>query len=323
MLRAVCCPGLHSTLELPSTQTGAARAARTCRDLAPTVKERLQAVQRLFWLLLALSVGLLIADATGGNNGPKMEALAELQGFAGQFDQASLEASLLEHARAQGRLPLADVAKDIAEAPGVPELTAANAVIEPHADLDLSTLEALSARGEPSQTKLGVPDTKDLAGGLAFLLARGGVSDPQTLQAVELENAKVGKDDLLTFRKTEQARRKLVDVRKEHARAERRFERLTELLKNRRKWKANWRVLKRTDDKRLEAQAERDALQAQLTTASDAYQALAERAGRSSLCKASRKPTWRWRMRRSKVVKKRASCSCPSRWRRALCPYLH
>ncbi|MGW8283274.1 MAG: hypothetical protein ACWGON_08240 [Gemmatimonadota bacterium] len=62
-----------------------------------------------------------------------MRALVELTQFSDNFDQQALEHTLLEHARAQGRLSLSQLAAQVSEAPGVktppgPETTDSPAV---------------------------------------------------------------------------------------------------------------------------------------------------------------------------------------------------
>ncbi|MDD9969523.1 MAG: hypothetical protein OXR73_24980 [Myxococcales bacterium] len=243
------------------------------------MKERLQAVQRLFWVLLIVSLGLIGASATGGDNGATMRALVELTQFAGSFDQETLENTLLEHARAQGRLSLAELAAQASEAPGVPDLTAdANAPIDPYANVTLTTLGSIARHRVPTPVQLGIPDMDGLKTGLAFFLARKASRGAAELVSLTLVSGAATKDDLTTLQDTEKARRKLAQVRREHATAEENFERLEKLLQARRKWRAHWKVLKKTNDRRMEALRERNARKAELSAAKDKYQALAKKA---------------------------------------------
>ena len=216
---------------------------------------------------------------TGGDNGATMRALVELTQFAGSFDQEALESNLLEHARAQGRLSLAQLAAQTSEAPGVPDLTAdQNAWIEPYANVSLTTLGAIAKHRSPTPVKLGVPEVKSLQTGLAFFLARKAGSGPAQLVSIKLVSGRATDQDVKTLEDTEAARRKLAEVRRTHTIAEKEYERLETLLETRRKWKAHWKVLKKTNEKRMEALRERNTRKADLSDALDSYQALAKKA---------------------------------------------
>src|SRR3954468_10195212 len=106
------------------------------------MKARLNAVQRALWALVFASLILLVLAFPRGHNRKYSVALDELTAFEQAFKQSELEKSLLDYARAQGALALADVQRAIG-GPLVPkvQLAAAGAPIQPLAEIQLATLQ--------------------------------------------------------------------------------------------------------------------------------------------------------------------------------------
>ena len=112
--------------------------ARGLRRQVTPMQARLSAVQRALIVLLVAALAVAIVARPAPTNGRVRRALAELEQFEAQFDRASVERSLLAHARAQGQRPLSELAA-ATSGKHVPSLTAAAGSVEPLASIQVAT----------------------------------------------------------------------------------------------------------------------------------------------------------------------------------------
>ena len=108
--------------------------------------ERIKAVQRMFWALLAAGVIVALVGLPIGDDGDTMDALAELTAFQKKFDRPALERALLARASAQGVVRLEDVARGVT-GKGAPKVSAAAGAepVQPSAGVALGSLSQINA----------------------------------------------------------------------------------------------------------------------------------------------------------------------------------
>jgi hypothetical protein len=244
------------------------------------VAERIKAVQRMFWSLVA--VGLLVAllGVPVGNDAATMDALNELTAFEANFDRAGLERDLLARARAQGAVPLAAVASKVA-GKGVPKLRAAASAqpVQPSAGLALATLGQVNALGRPGSTlDIGTASASAVGQSIAWRLSRQEGLGPQELLSVALTDTRCSDADLARERDVVQARATALESSSAAAIAAKRHEDAEQLTELRKKWKAPWKSILKANEKRLEALAVSEKAQATLQQDQQRYEALAKQA---------------------------------------------
>lgn len=239
------------------------------------MREHIRAAQRLWFLVVALS-GLLTAIAIYGMGDAAIHAaVEELTAFESRFDSDAVSASLSETARAQGVLPLQELAKHIT-GPGVPDTSAAGGQVAPMGLVKVQTIDqalALSAGGTVELTRV---DPALLGKALAFRLARAGIAESVVLTRVALSGTGVTPDDAAKLIVAESRRKRSLRSRRELNAATAVRDRLIELYKLRVKWKAHRRVLRKTREKLAKAKAARNEAHATWKTDFDAYQSAAE-----------------------------------------------
>jgi hypothetical protein len=243
------------------------------------VKARIEAVQRVFWAIVASSVVVILLGLPVGDDASTMDVLDELEQFRDGFDRAALEKNLLDHARLQGMVTPRDALKHVT-AVGVPEIALAPdiAPIEPRAALELASLQQVLALSKPgATTPIAMPDAKAIGVSLGWRLARKG-GDGFVLHALSLDEGQASAEAVRREREVADARETLRGTRKAFGEAEARHEKAHELWKNRRKWKASWKSILRANKKRVEAKEAMDSAHDAWTHARERYQKLADAA---------------------------------------------
>ncbi len=244
------------------------------------MKERIEAVSRMFWATVIAALVVIPIGIPIGDNRATMAALEELEGFRSGFPREKLEDSLLAHAAQQGLVQPARAAAK-AGGKGVPALTVSSGAkpIQPRAALELATLASVEALNQPGATlEIASPDAASIGTALGWRLARRGGSGYE-LVALELTRASAKPEEVAREQQAAKARLALIDANAALKQATAKHESATELWEARRKWKATWKAIGRANKKRLEtrevmvkADAERDARRA-------AYDKLAKAAG--------------------------------------------
>jgi hypothetical protein len=158
------------------------------------MQARLSAVQQTLIVvtIVAFVIAALVHPAP--DNADYRRALAELTSLQQRFDRPRVEAALLEHAKAQGRQPLAQLTQQIsALRPISVQLAASAPQIEPIAELKLPTLADIDRYAQPGATlPLRIADLSSVASSLSWRLTRDAPKDtPITLHGAQLRAAAV------------------------------------------------------------------------------------------------------------------------------------
>jgi hypothetical protein len=242
------------------------------------VKERIKAVQRVFYALLIVDLVVIALGIPMRGDGATLDVLDEVSQFDAGFDRAQLEKTLLTHAQGQGLVPIAAVAS-AAAADGVPAVRAAENAkpIAPRAALALATLGDVQAlTGKDASLALGVPSAEAIGLALAWRLSRRTGAQGFELTGIEVTQQGCSADDLQLERDVTAARlvrlsaqRELDAATKTHAEAE-------ALWEARRKWKAPWKSILKANEKRVETLGIMNKAQKALNVADKRYESLAK-----------------------------------------------
>jgi len=251
------------------------------------VKQRIEAVQRVYWAVLGLSLALILIGLPVGNDGETMAVLDELTAFNKAFDTSrnAIEQSLLTHAKGTGAVALADVQGAIG-GDGLPKVSVAEgaAPIEPLAAIDLSTLSKIQALSEADASlNIGSARAQEIGEALSWRIARAverneKPNDPLTLNGLTLSLRQLAEADVVRELEAAQTRRHLRKAEKTLVDKQATFKRLDELYESRKKWRATWKVLQRTNEERMEAKAALDAAQKSRDDLAAQYEDLAKKA---------------------------------------------
>jgi hypothetical protein len=242
---------------------------------------RLQAVQRALWALIIASIVLAVLSFPRGNNRAYTAALDELTAFEQAFKQAKFEQSLLDYARAQGTVQLAEVQKLIG-GPQIPkvQLSAAAAPIVPLAEIHLRTLGEVVEHSQPDSTlDVGSLTPPPLASAIAWRLARLTPAPPKyELASVVLEPSKYDPMDIQLETQVASSRVEALTAEKAAADAERKLNISEEVFEARRKRKLPWKILLKFDEVRKEARTTLGERQKTLAEARARYEDEVKRA---------------------------------------------
>jgi hypothetical protein len=245
------------------------------------VNERINAVSRTFWTLLALSLVLIAIGLPLGHDGDTLKVVDELSTFEHGFDRALLEKTLLAHASHQGFVGIDAVALNV-RGRGMPKVTATPgaAPIAPRAALALATLSDVRALTAPSAlVPIGSPKAEQLGAALGWRLSRQpGSAERYELKGIVLGTQGCAASDIDLEQQVVGAREHLLDVRAQTAQAQKQFDDADQLLVLRRKWKAPWKAILKATEKRTETQNALTAAQQQLAQGEKNYETLAKRA---------------------------------------------
>lgn len=227
------------------------------------MKQRIEAVQRVFWWLCAGGVLVVLIGVPLGHDAEMMKVLEELRSFRAGFDERAIAATLLSHARDQGRLPLAEIAERVA-GEGVPRVVAEGPPVEPRASVDLATLGSVHALALPgAKLEIALPDRELIALSLGWRLARATrTAAPDTrwvLRRVAFETGAASDADVAREREAEAARVARLAAERAAEEAARAHSAAEELVEARRKWRAPWKAQMKAMQARDEALAARDA----------------------------------------------------------------
>lgn len=253
------------------------------------MKERIEAVQRVYWAVLVLALIVIAIGLPLGNDAETMAVLDELTAFHAAFEdnKTAIEQTLLGQAKGAGLVSLADVQgglSDPAAGPGLPKLSVAKDAgpIEPRATLELGTLARIQALLQPGATlTIASAQPKPLSEAVAWRLARqakasSAPNESYTLQSIALTGKAAQASDVEREREVARMRRELIDVEKDLADKQAEFQKLDELYESRRKWRATWKVLQRTNEDRLNAKAAMAKAQLKRDKLATSYEQLAK-----------------------------------------------
>lgn len=246
--------------------------------------ERIKAVQRAFWTLLAVGLGVAVLGIPFRDDGGTMAALSELQAFDAGFNRKSLEHVLLSHASAQGVVGLDSVVRAMT-GPGVPKVSVApNAQpIAPRAAVPLETLAEVNALTAPSATlAIGTPSGGALGLALAWRLSRQPAGESYVLQSVALEDGRCSAADVARESEVANARQTALRARDQAKIAEKQHAQAQDVYDLRRKWKATWKAIAKANETRQKALETLEDAQKQAAAADQAYEALAKQAESAS-----------------------------------------
>lgn len=242
------------------------------------MKERVQGVQRAFWVLCATGVLVVLMGMPLAHDGETMRLHTELRAFAAGFDQGRIETDLLAHARAQGRVPLSAVSALVA-GDGLPELVADGPALDPRSAVDLGDLGAVHALSRPGATlDIVAPEPESVAIALGWRLARRSEGHPGArwrLARLSLAEGGASADEIDRERKVAQARVALRRAVGAHEEAMRAHTAAEEVYTARRKWKAHWKAIAKADERRQETATELAGRTADLARARTQYEQLA------------------------------------------------
>ena len=242
------------------------------------MKERIKAVQRVFYTLLIVDLVVIALGIPMRGDGATLDVLDEVSAFDAGFDRAQLEKTLLEHAQGQGLVTLASVAT-AAAADGVPPVKAADkaAPIAPRAELALATLGDVHAMtGKDASLPLGIPSAEGLGQALSWRLSRRSGAQSFELQKVEVSKQGCTDADLQREREIDTARVERLRAQRDFDATTKTLEEAEQLYEARRKWKAPWKSIVKANEKRGEAVAAKNKAQRVLNGADERYEALAK-----------------------------------------------
>jgi hypothetical protein len=249
------------------------------------VKERIQAVQRVFWAVLLVALAVILLGIPMGDDGENMAVLDELTAFHAAFEQNRpvIESTLLSHARQAGALPLDALAERIA-GEGVPKVSAEKGAqpVQPRVLLDVSSLARIQALSQPNATlTIASVRPSEMAQALAWRLSRAAQPNTKyTLKSVELTDQRASEADAARELEADKLRVELRDAERDLKNQTAAYEKIDELYESRRKWRATWKVLQRTNEERLETKAKLDQAQKKRDQLSAAYEKLALEGGK-------------------------------------------
>jgi hypothetical protein len=242
------------------------------------VKERIKAVQRVFYALLIVDLVVIALGVPMRGDGATLDVLDEVSAFDAGFDRAQLEKTLLAHAQGQGLVQLDAVAK-AAAGEGVPELKVASGAqpIAPRASLALATLGDVHAlTGKDASLALGVPSPDSLGQALSWRLSRRSGAQGFELLGVEVGKQGCSDEDLAREREVGTARIARLRAQQQLAAATKDLEEAEALYEARRKWKAPWKSIVKANEKRTETQGIKNRADKALGQADAQYEALAK-----------------------------------------------
>jgi hypothetical protein len=240
------------------------------------VVERIKAVQRAFWTLVAVASCVIVLALPRPTDRDAYVVLQELNAFTSGFGRAALERTLLAHAQAQGTVPLATVAAAI-RGPGLPSVQASAEArpIAPRAQLSLGTLEQIHALTAPGATvPLGMADAQGLARSLGWRLSRQQEQSFE-LTSLVLTERPCSAAALAREPEVDAARVQALEAKSALASATRKHEQAELLHEQRRKWKASWKAVLKANESKLEALAKKNAADKAKTAADARYEQLA------------------------------------------------
>jgi hypothetical protein len=251
------------------------------------VKQRIEAVQRVYWAVLGLSLAVIVLGLPLGNDGETMAVLDELTAFDKAFEasRGSIEQSQLTHAKRTGAVALAELHAAIGS-DGLPKISidAAAPAIEPLTAIDLSTLSKIQAQSEADASlNIGSARPAETGEALSWRIARAvenneKPNDPLTLNGLTLTLRTLDKADVQRELEAATTRRLLRKAEKTLVERQAAFKRRDELYEQRKKWRATWKVLQRTNEERTEAETELAAAQKNRDALAAQYESLAQQA---------------------------------------------
>ncbi len=242
--------------------------------------ERINAVQRMFWTLLGVSVVVVLLGLPLGDDGHSMAALDEMTAFAGAFDRATLEHAVVAQASSQGTLELDKVAAAIG-GEDVPKVTAAASApkLMPRVTVSLATLADVYALTAPGATlAIGLPQPQALARSLGWRLSRQPQGQSYQLQAIALGGGSCSEADVRREQEVADAREAMLAARAQVRAADKEHAKAQDVYDLRRKWKATWKAIAKANETRVKTQAALEQAQQKLAEAQQGYEALAKRA---------------------------------------------
>jgi hypothetical protein len=242
------------------------------------VKERINAVQRVFYALLIVDLVVIAIGIPMPGDGASLDVLDEVTSFEAGFDRGQLEKTLLAHAQAQGVIAL-DAVAAAAKSEGVPQVHAAagSKPLAPRASLALATLgDVYALTGKDASLKLGMASADALGRSLAWRLSRRSGAQSFELQSVTLSDQGCSDADLQRERDVTFARIDLLRARRELAMATKTHEDAEKLTEQRKKWHAPWKSIMKANEKRLEVLAIKEKADKTLHDADARYEQLAK-----------------------------------------------
>jgi hypothetical protein len=152
--------------------------------------------------------------------------------------------------------------------------------IDPRVALELSSLAQIHAlANDNAALQIAVLDPAALGDALSWRLARmGKEGERYTLARVELLERVTSEGAVSRERAVEKARRALIAAEETLRDAAALSEKKEDLYESRKKWRATWKVLQRTNEERLEAKKKLDEAQAVRDAAHSSYEGLAKAA---------------------------------------------
>jgi hypothetical protein len=245
------------------------------------VNERINAVSRTFWTLLAVALVVAAIGMPIGNDRATLAVVDELSAFEHGFDRGGLERTLLAHASRQGLVGIDAVANDV-HGRGVPKVSAraGAAPIAPQASIALATLADVRALAAPgAQVQISAPAAEQLGAALSWRLAR----QPEGATGYELTSIALGPEgcdaaDATSEKQVAEARDQLLDQRTATDKAQKQFDDADQMLELRRKWHAPWKAISKSQEKRAETLSALNAEKQKLAKAEQTYESLAKRA---------------------------------------------
>jgi hypothetical protein len=138
------------------------------------VKEYIEAVGRILWVLTIGSAIIIVAAIPNVKDRQFVRALQELRQFESGFDQKALEKKLFDFATAREQIPLKALASAIRgrNAPVVRVSKGASAIV-PRAKIDLNTLGSIYTLSQnDASVRLGVVRADELAAGIEWRLVQ-------------------------------------------------------------------------------------------------------------------------------------------------------
>lgn len=242
------------------------------------VKERIKAVQRVFYALLIVDLVVIALGIPMPGDGATLDVLDEVSTFEAGFDRKQLEQTLLTHAQAQGLVSIDAIAAS-AKSEGVPPVRAAAGAkpLSPRASLALATLaDVYALTGKDASLKLGMTSADALGQSLAWRLSRRSGAQSFELQSVTLSEQGCRSEDLQREREVTAARAELLHARRELAISTKTHEDAEKLTEQRKKWHAPWKSIMKANEKRLEALAVKEKDDKALQAADAHYERLAK-----------------------------------------------
>jgi hypothetical protein len=156
----------------------------------------------------------------------------------------------------------------------VPNVQAASgaAPLGPRAQLELGSLQAVHHLGSGSASvDMATVDAELLAASLGWRLARDAEPVPAKLLSAQLTDGGAGPEDVQRERDIVEARATLLKSRLDAEQTTRQYTAADELYRARVKWKAHWRSIANSDEKRKEAELAMQTAAAALEAAESRY----------------------------------------------------